>query len=194
MAEQWALITGVSEGGLGDALAREFMSRGIHVIATGPTFRQLDYLSSINGAKLGKLELDVTSKESISAAVKAVERTTNGKLDHLFNNAGYGYMMPLMDADVDLVKKNFDVNLFGVLAVTQAFFPLLKAAKGVVVNQASVAGLTGMSQPFIGSYTSSKTALVDMSNTLRVELEPFGIRVRGLAAHFQVVPNIVFRS
>lgn len=86
-------------------------------------------------------------------------------------------MMPLLDADIANVKQNFDVNVFGVLAVTKAFFPLLRAAGGMVVNQASIAGLSNICQPFIGSYSASKTAVVDLSNTLRVELAPFSVKV-----------------
>ena len=85
--------------------------------------------------------------------------------------------MPLMDANIESIKRNFGVNVFGLLAVTQAFFPLLRTAKGMVVNQASISGLPGLCQPFIGAYSANKAAVVDLSNTLRVELVPFGIKV-----------------
>ncbi|KAK5170985.1 uncharacterized protein LTR77_004129 [Saxophila tyrrhenica] len=179
MAERWALITGVSKGGLGDALLHELLSRNINVIATGPTLAQLDYLKpkANNTAKLEKLELDVTSPTSITAAATAVRHLTNSRLNYLINNAGYGYMHPLLDASILEIRHNFDVNVFGLLAVTQAFFPMLRVAKGVVVNQASIAGLPGICQPFIGSYSASKAAVVGLNNTLRVELVPFGVRV-----------------
>ena len=177
--ERWALITGVSEGGLGDALATELMSRNVNVIATALNIELLHYLLPTDSAKLEKLQLDVTSSSSISAAASEVERVTAGTLSLLINNAGYGYMMPLMDADIEQVKRNFDVNVFGLLAVTQAFFPMLRAASppGTLVNQASIAGLPGVSQPFIGTYSANKTTVIDLSNTLRVELAPFGIKV-----------------
>ena len=174
---KWALITGVSEGGLGDALAKELLVKDINVIITGLKLEHLDYFSNGSTSRVEKLELDVTSTSSISAALTMVRDITGG-LDILINNAGYGYMMPLMDADIEKVKRNFDVNVFGVLAVTQAFFPLLRAVKGMVVNQSSIAGLPNVCQPFIGSYSASKTALLDLSNTLRVELAPFDIKVR----------------
>ena len=179
-SEKWALITGVSEGGLGDALAKELMSRGINVIASNITHKLMQYLEPCGNGKLEKVELDVTSPSSISAAVKEVERITGVQLWMLVNNAGYGYMMPLMDADVEQVKRNFDVNVFGLLAVTQAFFHMLRAARGIVVNQGSIAGLPGVYQPFIGIYSANKTAVVDMSNTMRLELAPFGVRVRAM--------------
>ena len=180
MASQrkWALITGVSEGGLGDALAKELLARNTNVIITGLKLEHLDYFSNVATSRVEKIELDVTSASSISAAVVLVRDITGGALDILINNAGYGYMMPLIDAEIEKVKKNFDVNVFGVLAVTQAFFPLLRTAIGMVVNQASIAGLPNISQPFIGSYSASKTAVLDISNTLRVELAPFDIKVR----------------
>ena len=147
------------------------------MIATNLSLGLLQYLKPKGPAKLEKVELDVTSSNSISTAVKEVEQITGGRLFMLVNNAGYGYMMPLMDAEIDKIKKNFDVNVFGLIAVTQAFFPMLRAAKGMVVNQGSIAGLPGISQPYIGAYSANKTAVIDLGNTLRVELAPFGIRV-----------------
>lgn len=87
-------------------------------------------------------------------------------------------MMPLLDASITSIKQNFDVNVFGLIEVTQALFPLLRAAQGMVVNQSSVAGMPGMCQPFIGSYSASKMAVTDFSNTMRVEFKPFGVKVR----------------
>ena len=176
MTAKWALVTGVSHGGLGDALAKQLMAKDYNIIATGPTTTQLDYLTE--SPRLRKLDLDVTSSASILAAVNAVQSITSSSLDILFNNAGYGYMMPILDADVNSMKKNFDVNLFGLIAVTKAFFPMLEAAKGTVLNQASIAGLPGICQPFIGSYSASKAAVIDLSNTMRAEFTPFGIKVR----------------
>ena len=192
--EKWALITGVSEGGLGDALTKQLLSRGINVIATAIELPLLDYLKPTSPAKLEKLQLDVTSPSSISAAVKEAERITNGHLSFLINNAGYGYMMPLMDASINSVKQNFDVNVFGLLAVTQAFFPMLRAAKGTIVNQASIAGLPGVCQPFIGTYNANKATVVDLSSTLRVELAPFDIKVRRDLCSSHAVKILTFRS
>lgn len=81
--DKWALITGVSEGGLGDALTIELLKRGIHVIATALELHSLDYLEPTSPAKVEKLQLDVTSTSSISSAVTATHRITSGKLDFL---------------------------------------------------------------------------------------------------------------
>lgn len=141
--ETWALITGVSQGGLGDALTTELLARNINVIATNIRMEDMDYLSSAPSptqeARLENLQLDVTDPESIATARDATAKLTGGKLDFLFNNAGYGYMMPLLDCSIEDMRRNFDVNVFGLLAVTQALFPLLMEAGGVVVNQSSIA-------------------------------------------------------
>lgn len=173
----WCLITGVSPGGLGDALATELLKRPeIHVIVTGLKTGDLDHLPE--SKRVVKIQLDVTSSPSISAAVEEVARITGGRLDYLVNNAGYGYMMPLLDADIQAVRHNFEVNVFGLLAVTQACFLLLRKAQGTVVNQCSIASLQAGRQPYIGSYTATKAAVATLNDTMRVEFAPFGIRVR----------------
>ena len=143
---RWALITGVSNGGLGDALSTELLSKNINVIASSVELSLLDYLPS-DSSNLKKIELNVTSSESINKAVDEVNSITGGRLDFIFNNAGYGYMMPLLDAPLSEVRKNFKVNVFGLLEVTQAFFPMLRAAKGMVINQSSIAGMQAGCQP-----------------------------------------------
>ncbi|KAI7251523.1 hypothetical protein KC343_g1530 [Hortaea werneckii] len=179
--ERWALITGVSQGGLGDALATELLARNMNVIATNIRIADMEYLSSTpsssQDARLEELQLDVTNPESIATARDATAKLTGGKLDYLFNNAGYGYMMPLLDCSIESMRKNFDVNVFGLLAVTQALFPLLREAGGVVVNQSSIAALSATYQPFIGSYQASKSALSSLSNNMRVEFAPIGVKV-----------------
>lgn len=90
------------------------------------------------------LELDVTSLESITAAYTIVENQTNGKLDYLVNNSGAGFVMPVLDSDVDMGKKMFDVNVWGVIRVTQVFAPLVVNAKGVIVNNVSTATCLGL--------------------------------------------------
>lgn len=85
--------------------------------------------------------------------------------------------MPLLDVDINKAKKQYEVNVWGVLAVTQGFFPLLRLAKGTVVNQASIAGLQGFNRPYMGIYSSSKAAVYSLSDCLRIELSPFDIKV-----------------
>ena len=173
----YCLITGVSPGGLGDALTTELLTRpNMHVIATRLELHHLDHITAPS-TRVTKIQLDVTSPSSISSAVEIVERLTGGVLHYLVNNAGYGYMMPLLDAEIAAVRDNFEVNVFGLLAVTHAFFPLLRRAKGVVVNQCSIASLAGGRQPFIGSYCATKAAVASLNDHMRLEFAPFGVKV-----------------
>ena len=93
--------------------------------------------------------------------------------------------MPLLDADAAAVAANFDVNVFGLLGVTQAFFPLLRHAQGVVVNQCSIASLPPGRQPFIGTYCATKAAVASLSDTMRVEFKPFGVKVSTIAVSLE---------
>jgi 1-acylglycerone phosphate reductase len=175
-AQIYILITGISPGGLGDALTTELLKHpNTHILATGLSLTHLSHLPS--SPRISKLELDVTSPTSISTALQTTTTITSGRLNYLINNAGYGYMMPLLDASPQAVKQNFDVNVFGLLAVTQAFFPLLREGKGTVVNQCSIASLAGGRQPFIGTYCASKAAVASLNDTMRVEFGAFGVGV-----------------
>jgi 1-acylglycerone phosphate reductase len=133
-ASIYILITGISPGGLGAALTTELLKNpDTHILATGLSLTHLSHLPLSHlplSHRISKLELDVTSPTSISTALTATTTITSGRLNYLINNAGYGYMMPLLDASPQAVKQNFDVNVFGLLAVTQAFFPLLREGKG----------------------------------------------------------------
>ena len=170
------LITGCSEGGLGDGLARAFHKNGDRVIATARNPAKTAHLKDLG---IETLVLDVVSKESIAACVTATAEKTGGTLDMLVNNSGCGYCMPLVDADLDEARRLFDVNVWAVLAVIQAFMPLLlKSAKkqgACIVNQTSVVSV--LPNVINGIYNSSKAATAAMTDTLRLELAPFNIKV-----------------
>ncbi|KAK3692078.1 oxidoreductase [Podospora appendiculata] len=167
------LVTGCSEGGIGFALAKEFQARGLHVFATARSVAKMAALESLPDVTL--LSLDVTSPASIEAAVAAVSAHTAGTLDYLVNNSGSQYVMPILDADLQRSKDMFDVNVWGLVATTNAFAPLVIAAKGSVVNIASIAGL--MYPPYMVLYAASKAAVGTISEGLRLELKPFGVKV-----------------
>lgn len=141
------LLTGCSEGGIGFALAQEYHRRGCRVIATARSPAKMAKLQALGTDDLTLLQLDVTDPASIRAAVQAVtDLTKDTSLDVLVNNAGNGYMRPLLDADLDESRRLFDVNVWGLLAVTQAFAPLLVASAAAgrrprVVNIGSVVGV-----------------------------------------------------
>src|SRR2546423_2589153 len=173
MAKRTILITGCSEGGLGDALAREFKRRGHQVIATARNPSKMAHFKDLG---IQTLVLDVLSSESIQQCVSSV-KAQYGALDMLVNNSGGGYSMPLSDASLDESRRLFELNVWSVLAVTQAFLPLLLESKtgGMVVNNTSIASV--MPNPMAGIYNMSKAAAAMMTDNLRLELAPFGIKV-----------------
>ncbi|KAI0122998.1 putative short-chain dehydrogenase/reductase [Xylariales sp. AK1849] len=171
------LVTGCSEGGIGFALAQEFHRRGLRVFATA---RNLSKVQHLQDAGLEIVQLDVVDQASIRSAAETVSKRTGGTLDILVNNAGAGYQIPLLDADLDEAKKVFDVNIWGLLATTQTFAPLLaaNAAEGSqarVVNVGSVASLIPV--PWQGVYNATKGALSVLNDNMRLELRPLGIEV-----------------
>ncbi|EEA25547.1 hypothetical protein TMatcc_006222 [Talaromyces marneffei ATCC 18224] len=174
MREKTVLITGCSQGGIGASLVRAFHSRGYHVFATlrnkskaEPLFLQSENISVV--------DLEITSRESIRACAEYVAQRTGGSLDVLINNAGMGLCSPLLDTDIDEAKKVYDLNVWGVLAMTQAFAPVLVQAKGTVCNISSIAACFTFA--WSGIYNSSKAATALLSETLRLELSPLGVRV-----------------
>ena len=161
------LITGCSDGGLGAALAIHLYEAGLHVYATA---RNPSKMEDLQSRGIDTLTLDVQSESSIAACVGGLS-----SLDILINNAGATFIMPLADVSIAEAKKHYDLNVWSHIAVTQAFLPLLLKSKGMIVNQTSVAAVTTL--PFHAIYNSSKAAMAMLSDSLRLELQPFGITV-----------------
>lgn len=172
MTAKTVLITGCSEGGIGDALAREFHRRGHAVFATA---RSVGKMTRLKDMGLHTIKMDVTSPESIAKAVEIVDKASNGRLDFLVNNAGVNHVMPFADSRLEDLKAVLDTNLFGVVAVTHAFLPLLIEARGLVAGIGSINRV--VNPPWQAAYNASKIALEGFLGTLRIELEPFGVRV-----------------
>ncbi|KAL1878229.1 hypothetical protein Daus18300_002146 [Diaporthe australafricana] len=173
MSTKSILVTGCSAGGIGDALALALALQGHHVFATARNPAKVpETLSSLS--KVTVLKLDVSSAESVTEAAKAVAESGQG-LDVLVNNAGCGYAQPILDIDIAKAQRLFDTNLWGPIRMVQAFADLLIASKGRVVNISSVGAI--VNTPWIAAYASSKAALNSMSDTLRLELSPFGVSV-----------------
>ena len=168
------LITGCSQGSLGEALALAFHNRGVHVIATA---RFVPKMKNLESKKIDILPLDVTDPSSITSCVSSFSAITNGRLDILLNNSGGGYSMPLVDASLEKARHVFELNVFSILAMTQAFMPLLlKSEHGaMVVNSTSISSVATV--PMTGVYNSSKAAAAMITDNLRLELAPFKIRV-----------------
>ncbi|GES62057.1 oxidoreductase [Aspergillus terreus] len=167
------LITGCSKGGIGSALAEAFHERGLHVFATARSISKMSQLENLPNVTL--LELDVTCSCSIATAVETVTGLTGGQLNYLINNSGVGITLPILDTDLAKAKQLFDVNLWGTVAVTQAFAPLVIAAKGTIANNASLAAV--LPAPWLGFYSASKAAIKAYTETLRHEMGPFNVKV-----------------
>jgi NAD(P)-dependent dehydrogenase (short-subunit alcohol dehydrogenase family) len=173
------LVTGASAG-IGRFVALDLAARGHQVFASGRNAGALASLASEAsslGHTLSPLVLDVTSAESIRAAVAAVRAQTAGHgVDVIVNNAGYGQGGPLLEVSDATLREQFDTNVFGLMAVTRAFVPeMLARGRGWIVNVSSVGGRVTF--PFFGAYHASKYALEALSDALRAELWSFGVHV-----------------
>lgn len=168
---QVILVTGCSTG-IGRATALEAATRGHRVFASA---RRPESVAGLVAKGIAPLALDVTEPATIGEAVQEVLRS-EGRIDALVNNAGYGQYGAVEDVSLDEWRAQFEVNVFGALAVLRAVLPAMRAARGgTVVNVSSVAGRVAV--PFAGAYSASKHALEAISDALRVEISPWGIRV-----------------
>jgi NAD(P)-dependent dehydrogenase (short-subunit alcohol dehydrogenase family) len=163
------IITGCSTG-IGRDLAQRLSKAGYQVVATA---RQLDSMNDIP-AEL-KIPLDVTREDSVKEAVTLVLQKF-GRIDVLVNNAGYGLRGAVEEIPIESVKRVFDVNVFGVIRMIQAVLPQMrKQGCGRIINISSIAGK--LPTPVNGIYSATKFGLEALSDSLRVELAPFGIQV-----------------
>ena len=168
------VVTGASSG-IGEACSRRLAAIGFDLFAgvrkpeDGERLRR-----EIPGVT--PLRIDVTDADSIAAAARAVEAATAGRgLAGLVNNAGIAVPAPLEHQPIDDFRHQIEVNLTGQVAVTQAFIPLLRTARGRIVNMSSIGGKVAV--PLLGAYAASKFAIEGMSDSLRRELRPWGIDV-----------------
>jgi NAD(P)-dependent dehydrogenase (short-subunit alcohol dehydrogenase family) len=163
-----AIVTGASTG-IGRAAAIRLQQKGFHVLAG--VRREGDAPPDTES-----LLLDVTSGESVDGALKKCRaRLSKASVVHLVNNAGIAIAGPIEAVSLARWREQFDVNVFGLLAVTQAFLPFIRATSGRIVNLSSVSGLAAA--PYLGPYSSSKFAVEAISDSLRRELAQFGCHV-----------------
>lgn len=139
-------------------------------------------MTSLSSLGITTLALDVLSESSITACVSQIP-----SIDILVNNAGAMYAMPISDLSIPKAKELFDLNVWSYLAVTQAFLPLLLKSNGIIANHTSSASVITL--PFQATYNASKAAMAVYSDTLRLELEPFGVKVLDLKSG-SVVSNM----
>lgn len=165
------LITGCSTG-IGRATALLLAEKGWRVFATA---RRLGTVNDLASDYITPLQLDVTDEASMASAVQNVLAQA-GHIDALVNNAGYAQAGPMEELDMNKVRCQFETNTFGALRMAQLVLPTMRAqGKGRIVNVSTMGGRLVI--PFIGLYNSSKFALEAMSDALRMETRPFGIRV-----------------
>ena len=170
------IVTGASTG-IGLATAHKLAQQGYYVFGSVRTAAAAEQLTG--HANLKPLLMDVTDEVSIKMAAESVAVSLNSQdqLLGLVNNAGIAVSGPLAYVPLDEVRRQFEVNVIGLLAVTQAFLPLLQTGpiSGRIINISSVAGR--VATPFLGLYSASKHAVEALSDSLRRELMPFGIKV-----------------
>ncbi len=169
------LITGASTG-IGFDLTRTLCEKGYKVWAGVRKPESLDRLTQDFSDKLTVLKLDVTNSHDIERAYKIVHSEMNPDQELiLVNNAGIASGGPIEGLSLDEWRKVFDVNLFGMVEMTQKFLPLIRQTKGRVINMGSISGR--VAAPFLGPYTTSKFAVKAFSDSLRRETAGFGVHV-----------------
>jgi NAD(P)-dependent dehydrogenase (short-subunit alcohol dehydrogenase family) len=174
MADRIWFITGASRG-FGRSFTEAALAAGDRVAATARDTSSLEDLAAQHGDGLLPIELDVTDRDGAFAAVtEAHDRF--GRLDVVVNNAGYGVSGAIEELTEEQARRQIEVNFFGALWVTQAALPILREQRsGWIVQVSSIGGLAAF--PLTGIYHASKWALEGFSETLRQEVQPFGIKV-----------------
>jgi NAD(P)-dependent dehydrogenase (short-subunit alcohol dehydrogenase family) len=166
-----ALVTGCSSG-IGEATALALAERGFRVFASGRTLSGVEHLRAPD---IEPLEIDVADDASIQRGVARVFNAA-GRIDVLVNNAGIAVFGAIEDLDRATLRRQFEMNVFGAMAMCRAVLPTMRhQGRGCIVNVSSVAGR--FSVPLLGAYCASKFALEALSDSLRGEVRPFGIRV-----------------
>jgi len=163
------LITGASSG-IGKACAERLASEGNRVYGTSRHPEQ-----EARVPNLQMLTMDVTDDESVAAAVERIVEA-EGRIDVVVNNAGFGIAGAVEDTSIEEAKALFETNFFGMLRVCRVALPVMRVAHhGTIVNISSLGGRIGL--PYQGLYSATKFAVEGMSEALRMEVHPFGIRV-----------------
>lgn len=168
-------ISGCSTG-IGFHLAKTLQDKGYQVIASCRKPQDVNRLQSLG---LYTLQMDVSDSVSIQDAIAKLLKYTQGKLDILINNAGFGQGGALEDINREVMQAIFQTNVFGLHELTRQIIPVMRAqGSGRIINISSILGQVSL--PFRGAYNASKYAVEGLSDTLRLELEPSGIWVSSI--------------
>ncbi|WP_433235543.1 SDR family NAD(P)-dependent oxidoreductase [Actinomadura nitritigenes] len=170
MSTRTVLITGAA-GGVGGAAVRRLAGLGWDVYAG---IRRPSDAGRLP-AGVHALTIDLIDEETVEAAAKEIAARTGGRLDALVNNAGVIVEGPVELVPLEDWRRQFDVNVVGQVAMAQAVLPMLRAAKGRVVNVGAVS--SRMSGPAFGPIAASKAALASVTEALRLEMRPLGVKV-----------------
>ena len=168
------LITGASAG-LGRVTAEHLAKEGYFVYAGARKEKDIAALNKIDNVKA--IKLDVTKQDQIDEAVAIIQSEKRG-LWGIVNNAGVFNQKPLFVTDIDDFEFQFGVNVFGVFRVTKAFTPMILESKGRIINISSISGF--MSMDTVGVYAATKHAVEAMTDSLALELQPFGVHVAAI--------------
>lgn len=172
------LITGVSSG-FGRAFAQAALDAGHTVVGTVRNEAARDAFTALAAERAHGVVLDVTDFEAIAPAVAAITQTV-GPIDVLVNNAGYGHEGTLEESPLDDLRRQFDVNVFGAVAMIKAVLPAMRERRsGHIINITSMGGFITM--PGIAYYCGSKFALEGITEALAKEVAGFGIKVTAIA-------------
>jgi len=165
------LVTGASAG-IGKECSLALINRG-HVVYGAA--RRVDQMKDLVAAGGHALQMDITKEKDIVQGIERILKE-HGRVDVLVNNAGYGEYGPIEDVSIDAARRQFDVNIFGLARITKEVIPHMRqAGKGTIINMSSMAGK--VYAPYFGWYQASKHALEGWSDCLRLELNPFNIKV-----------------
>ncbi|EIF31208.1 short-chain dehydrogenase of unknown substrate specificity [Burkholderia sp. Ch1-1] len=172
------LITGVSSG-FGQAFAQAALDAGHTVVGTVRNDAARSAFAALAAERAHAIVLDVTQFDAIAPAVAAITQTV-GPIDVLVNNAGYGHEGTLEESPLDDMRRQFDVNVFGAVAMIKAVLPAMRERRsGHIINITSMGGFITM--PGIAYYCGSKFALEGITETLAKEVAGFGIKVTAVA-------------
>ncbi|MGE7369708.1 SDR family oxidoreductase [Neorhizobium sp. NPDC001467] len=173
MSKQRSIIVTGCSSGIGAHCARALKAEGWRVFAT---VRKAEDLASLEAEGIEALLMDYTRTDTIAALVDTVTARTGGRIDALFNNGAYGQPGAVEDLATDVLRLQFETNLFGWHELTRRVIPLMRAqGHGRIVNCSSILGL--IPYRYRGAYNASKHALEGLTVTMRMELEGSGIHV-----------------
>jgi short-subunit dehydrogenase len=171
IGKDWVVITGASSG-IGKHTAQAMLERGWNVI---PCVRQLTQLAEWQQLGAHPVILDIAKPEQILSATTEIAKIAGNGTLHLVNNAGVVVAGPVEAVPLAQWREVFEVNFFGMIALTQALLPIIRRGKGRVVNLSSISGLLAL--PYLGPYCASKFAVEALSDSLRRELRQFAVKV-----------------